>query len=229
MIGSRGPRSNRRSTLLTRLAFALARLAARFHPRERNGWARAMAAELHHVDGDYAAFMWSVGCLISSITMRAHSMIVGNLRISRWVLAPELALCFVPLTFGWLDVVFGASGVVRLDMNVVDRYFLAEPGGLTALLTIGAQAALGVLGPIGLAFALRLVVLNRPLRNRALGAVLLTAAALIAAVFIANQAILGSIATAWDVAGTLILFSLLPAAGIFHLLYLGRANPRASP
>src|SRR5690606_17034453 len=193
---------------------------------ERARWARAMSAELHHVqhiDGDYAALAWAIGCLISSIKVRANSMDVGNLRISRWVLAPEFALCFAPLTFGWLDVMFGMSGVVRLDWDIVQRYFLAEPGGLIALLTIGAQAVLGVLGPIGLWFALRLVVLNRPLRNRAFGAALIGAAALIAVVFLANQAILGSIATAWDMAGTLILFSFLPAAGVLHLLYLGRA------
>lgn len=224
MMRSREPRATRLATLLTRLAFALVRLAARLLPQERDGWARAMSAELHHVDGGYHALVWSIGCLTSSITVRIRAMVVGSFRISRWVLAPELALCFVPLTFGWLDVMFGASGIVHFDMTVVERYFLAEPGGLTALLTIGAQAMLGIVGPIGLLLALRLVVLNRPLRSHALATALVAAAVLIAAVFIANQAILGSIATAWDVAGALILFSMLPAAGILHLLYLGRRS-----
>src|SRR5690606_8296946 len=194
---------------------------------ERARWARAMSAELHHVqhiDGDYAALAWAIGCLISSIKVRANSMDVGNLRISRWVLAPEFALCFAPLTFGWLDVLFGMSGVVRLDWDIVERYFLAVPGGLTALSTIAAQAVLGVLGPIGLWFALRLVVLNRPLRNRALGAAMAAAVALIAIGVPGNPATLGSCGTEWDVARALTLFAFPPAAGVLPLLYPGRPS-----
>lgn len=224
MIDPRAPRPIRRPTLSRRLAFVLARLAARLYPQERRGWARAMSAELHHVEGDYHALLWSIGCLISCATVRVHSMVVGNFRVSRWVLAPEMALCFVPLTIGWLDVVFGVSGVVRLNWDIVERYFLAEPGGLIALITICAQAVLGILGPLGLLFALRLLVTNRPLRNRRLAAVLVGASALTAATFVANQALLGSMATAWDVAGALILFAILPAGGILHLLYLGRPS-----
>ena len=148
-------------------------------------------------------------------------MQIGNLNVSRPVLALELAVCFAPVTLGWLDVVAGQSGVVRLDADTVRSYFLGYPGGGIALATIAAEAVLGIVGPIGLLLGIGAVALGRPLTNRALGNALSTAAALIGAVLVANKLLLGSILTAADLIGAIVLFSLLPLVGVRHLLHLG--------
>jgi hypothetical protein len=183
-----------------------------------------MLSELHHFDSDYEALVWAMSCFSSGIRVRVHAMDIGTFTISRWVLAPEMALCFVPLTMGWLDVVFGGSGIVRFNMDIVQQYFLGVPGGTAALVTILAEAVLGVLGPVGLFLAIRVIALNRAIRNRPLGTTLVVGSILLGVVFIANRVISGSNATVWELAGALVLFSVLPAAGVAHMLYLGARN-----
>jgi hypothetical protein len=153
-------------------------------------------------------------------------MVVGGLRVSRWVLALEMALCFVPLTFGWFDVLFGMSGVAWLNVEVIQRYFIGAPGGITILATLYSAAILGALGPLGLLVALRLIALGRGIRSRLLGRVLVAGPILLGVIYIGGNVIVGGpqVLATW-VGGALLLF-VLPMAGAAHLVYLGRATPR---
>jgi hypothetical protein len=148
---------------------------------------------------------------------------IGNLRVSRWVLVPELALCFGPLTLGWLDVLFGVSGVVRLNMEVIQQYFIGVPGGLAALVIMFSGALVGVLGPLGLLVAFRFIALGRPIRSRLLSRVLILGPILFGVIYIAGNVIMGSGAQAFG-AAFLILFIVLPVVGAAHMLYLGPRN-----
>ena len=192
-------------------------------PQGKAEWARAMRSELQHIDGDHEALKWALGCLLASIKMRSSAMVLGNFRVSRWVLALEMALCFVPLSLGWFDIVFGQSGVVRLNADIVERYFFAVPGGTTMLILIFATAILGVLGPVGVLLALRAIVLNQPVRSRQIAYAVIAGSVLVGAVLLAQTLLFGSIATVPEIAGMLIMFSALPAAGMAHLAHLGGA------
>ena len=138
-----------------------------------------------------------------------------------------MALCFVPLTFGWLDVVFGQSGIVRLNADIVERYFFAVPGGTTALIFMLATAILGVLGPIGALFALRALVLNQPVRSRRIAGAVIAGSVLLGVVLLAQTLVMGSAAGVPEIAGMLIMFSALPAAGMAHLALGGKAKQSA--
>jgi hypothetical protein len=59
-------------------------LAHRLMPRHRREWLQAMRAEAAHLS-TAAALAWAFGALITAIRQRFAPMIVGNLRVSRWV------------------------------------------------------------------------------------------------------------------------------------------------
>ena len=155
-------------------------------------------------------------------------MTLGNLKISRWVLLPELALCFVPLAFGWYSEVFGASsGIFNLTPEIIRQFFLSTPRGTFMLIYMLGEAVLGLLGPVALALGTAFIVVGRPVLGRRQAIVLLAVAGLLALLFTArllfNVVYLDS--TTENLGGyatSLLMFSLLPAAGIAHLWYLGR-------
>jgi hypothetical protein len=214
----------KRPAAIRSVAARLIRLAERLLPREKAEWAEAMRSELHHIDGNYEALGWAFGCLLSSIKLRINAMELGSLRVSRWVLTLEMALCFGPLTLGWFDIVFGQSGVARLNAVIIEKFFLGTPGGTTALAFMVTAAILGVLGPVGAVLALRAILLNRPLRSRSIGITVIAGSILVGVVLLAQSLVLDSRAGVAEIAGMLVLFSVLPAAGTAHLTHLGRAN-----
>jgi hypothetical protein len=93
------------------------------------------------------------------------------------------------------------------------------------LVTIIVEGILGMLGPIGLILAFRLIAFNRPIRNRSLGTVLVVGCVLLGVVYMASQLILGSRATLLEQAGPLVLFAVLPAVGAMHMTHLGSRAP----
>jgi energy-converting hydrogenase Eha subunit A len=150
----------------------------------------------------------------------------GKLRISRWLLVPEMLLCFGPLTLGWLDMLAGAASVLALDPKVIQRYFLAVPGGAIVLVMMFVGAIVGVLGPVGLIAAFRLIVLGRPLRSRWLPSALVIAPILYGGVIVAFRSFIGPAVfgfqsvEAFDFWSGVLLLSVLPAVGGAHLRYL---------
>jgi hypothetical protein len=200
--------------------------ACRLMPAERGEWARAMRAESHHLPRD-AAFSWAAGCLIAAVKQRFSPMDTGNFRINRRVMLIEILGCFGPATLAWWEFTFGASGAVRLNSEIIDKVFFSVPGGAGVFaLWIGLGVA-GLVGLAGLFLGLRYVISGRPLRSRLLGFSLITLLVL--------YSVAATIGLSWAGAqdfalraDMFLLMTLLPAAGIAHLMYLAKP-PAALP
>ncbi|MGH8142682.1 MAG: hypothetical protein ACREU2_09225 [Steroidobacteraceae bacterium] len=210
---------------LRRLALALVRLTARWLPPGRADWAAAMIAELHHADSDRAALAWATGCVIAVIKQRMDPMTTGNWKVSRWIIAPEMLLCFVPLTIGWLDSIGNVRSLIAFDNESRIRMaavIAAVPPATARLHACFGIAALIVatLGPAGLIVAFRWVALNRPLRSRSLRAALIAGPILCGALLIAARLTTAALG-GFDFWSGLVLGSALPALGAVHLAHLG--------
>lgn len=219
---------NRSATLTRRFAMRLLNIAVRLLPRSRTDWARAMLSEMHYLEGDRHAVRWAVGCCVAAIKERVIPMQTGNLKISRWVFCLEMALCFLPLTIGWLDALSGGSGIITSNFEVISRHFADAPGGGIVLAMIVSGAILGLLGPIGLVAAYRLVVLGRPMRSRWLRAALVVGPLLYGVLTLACRFAMGGSAAfsfnavdAFDLWSGVLLLSLLPALGAAQMLLFG--------
>jgi hypothetical protein len=214
---------NRPDTLARSVAIALIHFAIRLIPRTRITWAQGMLSELQYVHGDGKAVQWAFGCLITGIKLRINIMITRNLKIARWIFLPEILLCFVPLSIAWRDSIFGGSGVIRLNGDLIHRYFIGVPGGELVLLWMISTAILGALGPVGL-IAGFLAVLGRPLRTRWLCTALVIGPILYGVlVVISRFAVAGPAAsfTEVDFWRALVLLSALPALGAAHMFRSG--------
>lgn len=147
----------------------------------------------------------------------------GTLRVSRFVLALEMVLCFVPLTFVWVDVVVGNSGVAWLDPESIQRYYLGNTEGVAALAKMFAGALIGVLGPLGLIMGLRYIVFGRALQRGWVSSLMIAGPIVLGVVYVtANLADDTRWWPAWI--GFYVMFVALPALGAAHLLYLGKRN-----
>jgi len=144
------------------------------------------------------------------------------------VMLIETLGCFVPLTIGWLDLNFGPSGIIRHTPQIIERFYLSQPGGAFIVSMLFAGAVVSVLGPIGLFLGLRYVLVRRGIRNRTVGITLI-------AIPLALN-VLGTIAgflvgpegfkSSFEVT---LLFVILPVAGIAHLMYLAKpATPTSA-
>jgi hypothetical protein len=218
---------NRFSPLLRRLTLALIRLAAQLLPRKRADWARAMHSELDRIDNDRAAFAWAFGCALVGLKERIDVMATYP-KISRWILAPEMLLCFVPLTIGWRDGLLGSPGIVR--------YFLGVHGGTLTLIEVLGGVVLATVGPLGLLAAFRSIAWGRPIRSEWLRAFLVIGPLLYGLMTLVSRlAVDGlpsfSFATddAFDFWSGILLLSILPALGATHMLRLFPPNPHRSP
>jgi hypothetical protein len=215
----------RRAGPSRRLAQSLVRCAAWLLPSDRSAWAQAMAAEIDALPSDGEALRWAVGCITASSKVRLVTMLVGKLHVSRWVLVPEMLLCFVPLV---LLLAGAATSVAHLRWELIPKYFLVAPGAALLLLSLFAGVIVGLLGPIALVAAFRLVVLHRPLRNRWVRATIVTGPALYGVLVILDRLALGGLANLspaspdfFDFVSAMVLLSCLPALGAAHLLHLG--------
>ena len=224
---------NPSANMARRFAIGLLNIALRLLPKSRGEWARAMRSEMHYLENDRRAVFWAAGCCIASIRERVNTMLTGNLRISPWLLWPEMILCFVPLSIGWLDSLFGPYGVIRLNVEVLHRHFIAAPGGEIVLAMMISGAILGVLGPIGLVTAFRVIVLHRPMRNPWLCTTLMAGPLLYGVVSLVLRFAMGTSAAfdlaaadAFDFWSGALLLSLLPALGAAHMVLLspGRSD-----
>jgi hypothetical protein len=147
-------------------------------------------------------------------------MIIGNLRISKWVLALEMACCFVPLTLFWMLIVFDGS----VYPEVIKQYFVA-PDGIIVLVYILSMAILGVCGPIGLFVAFRYIALERSVRDRQLDVALAAGSTLLGVVYVGSTLVLGGPGRLVPWLGGVLLFVILPVVGTAHLRYLGGRTP----
>lgn len=212
-------------SLERRLALALIRRVDRLLPPSRFEWAKAMQAEIDHVQNDHDALAWAIGCIVAGSKERINSMLGGKLKISRWIFVPEMLLCFVPLTLGWLDALGGGSGILRLNGEVIHRDFLQTPDGTFALIALIAGAVLGALGPLGLAMAFRLVISGRPPAGRWLRTALVAGPAIYGVLLLVVRlatagtgALSFNTVDSFDFWSGILLLSALPSLGAIHLL-----------
>jgi hypothetical protein len=219
---------SQRGTLMWRLAIVLQKIATWLLPQSRAEWARAMLSEMHYLDHNRRAVLWAAGCCITAIKERMYAMISGNLKISPWILCPELMLCFVPVSIACMDSVFGGLGVARLNFDVIQRYFISAPGGQIALVIMFTQAIFGVLGPVGLIAAFRLVVLGHPIQSKWLRAALVVGPLLYGVLTLmfrfaasGSEAFSFNAVDAFDYWSGALLLSFLPAVGAAHMFLLG--------
>jgi hypothetical protein len=201
-----------------RIARWLAAHAAGVLPKQRKNFAAAMRTEIEHVQHDRQALIWALGCVVASYLERINDMTFGTLRVSRWVLGLEMIMCFWWLTWMFLALAsrglyFGFAGPLPMD-----------PWFFT-MLTVCA------VGPIGSFVAFRSVVLGRRLLGRVTTVVLCVAAAWTCLAFlgeILNRGgwLAGRPGAQAEALGLFVLFALLPALGVAHLVYLSRAESR---
>lgn len=154
-------------------------------------------------------------------------MLTGNLRISRWILLPEMLLCFVPLTLAWLVAIGASSGIMRLNGEAIQKHFLHSPGGTLLLAVVLAGVVLGALGPLGLTAAFRLIVSGYPPRSQWLRAALVAGPVAYGVLTLLIRVALGGpgalafdSADAFDFWSGILLLSALPALGAVHMLSL---------
>ena len=223
------------SSLRRRMASVLMQASARLLPRPRQSWAAAMRCEYEHIATDRQAFTWAAGCLLVSFKERMI-MIKGDLKISRWLLTPEMLLCFLPLTLLWLDGIDGGSGLLRLDRALIQKYFIATPGGSVFLFSLITGVLLATIGPIALAAALRLIIWDRPVGGAWLRSALVAAPVLYGVTAIISRMIeLGGAALsaapsdAFDFWSGIVLLSVLPALGAVHLLRISASSSSTPP
>jgi hypothetical protein len=189
-----------------------------------------MRSEFMHIHSDREALYWALGCVLVSLKQRMTTMITGNLKISRWLLTPEMLLCFAPLTLLWLDGIDGSSGLLHLNRATIDKYFLGTPGGGVFLIALLSGVVLATIGPIALVAAFRLIVWGRSIKSPLLRAALIGAPLLCGLMSLIARAASGgssafepAAADAFDFWSGIMLLSVLPTLGAAHLLSLSPA------
>jgi hypothetical protein len=209
--------------LVTGLTTALLALAQRLAPGERREWAEAMRAEMAYLPSA-ARLRWAFGCVVAAIKLRFTPMQTGSLRINPWLMTVESLVCFGSTTAIWWVANFGSMGVLTHDLAGFERYLvgvLREPDAQRVIWALYGYAVCSLVGPVGMFLGLRYALLRRGLRNRVMGYALVAAAI--------AMSLIGTLSTFWIGKGDwseriplIVQFTILPAAGILHLMYLGR-------
>jgi hypothetical protein len=207
------------------LGAGLMRATERLLPPRRRVWAEAMRREYEHLERR-EAMTWAAGCFLVGLKERI-AMIKGNLKISRWLLAPEMMLCFLPLTLLWLDGIDGASGLLRLSRATLEKNFIGAPGGTLFLVTMLAGVLFATIGPVGIITAVRAILWRQPVNHPWLRRALVAAPLLYGVVALAARAAeLGvgglldfNVSDAFDFWSGMFLLSVLPALGAAHLIH----------
>jgi hypothetical protein len=209
-----------RPSLTRRLANAVAACALRALPVTRVSWARHMHSEMAYL-GDRAALRWALGCGVAAVKMRITSMMIGDLKISSYVLVPEMLMCFLPLCLLWLLLTVGSVSFMHISGADLHKYFLDPADGRVVLLNMGVAAIVSLLGPIGLIASLWSIFSRRPLKNRFLGAACIVGPVILGLVYFASATFMDPRATQnADTWRALVLLA-LPALAAVHLMRIG--------
>jgi len=212
--------------IASRFADVLLRLANRVTPPERGEWSRAMRAESAYLP-ESARLRWALGCLVAAIKLRFTPMQTGSLRINPWIMVVESLVCFAPMLLVWWQVSFRDPGVLTHDLAPFERYLvdvLRMPDARTVIWMLYGYAVCSLVGPVGLFLGLRYALLRRGLRNRVLGYGLIAAAIAMSLSGALNNFWVGK-GDLWERIPQVMMFTILPAAGIVHLMFLGRSSP----
>ena len=97
------------AAFLQRLARRLLEHACAAAPAARKEWAEAMVYELEQVPRGMQRLQWALGCVLAIYQERVRHMKGSILHLPRWLLALEMLVCFVPLTWLFLAVLVMTS------------------------------------------------------------------------------------------------------------------------
>jgi len=195
-----------RRSFAWRIALGLATHAAHILPLERREWSRAMISEVDHLPSAGAAIRWALGCIIAGYFERIR-MNRSLRHLSRWVLSLELLLCFVPVTCLFAAV---ASSSIRVMASLPD-----------ALLFASAT----LVGPMGLAIAVKTVVFRRAVGRLTSAALCVLALWTFASYWALSSRNPGAVSSDWR---DIVLIAVLPGLAAAHLAYMASAAPRSS-
>ena len=116
-----------------------------------------MMAEFYYIERGDHALSWAAGCVIAAVRMRCETMLIGNLKISHWVLGLELIFCFNALTFAWLESLFWLS-MTNLETFQYSIRNAVQPIPFVVLNV--STIILGTSGPLSLLVGLRAMFLR---------------------------------------------------------------------
>lgn len=165
-----------------------------------------MTQELEHIPQDLAALRWAAGCVWVSYRERMNHMNAISTKLPRWLLSLEMALCLVPMTLMFVNIVaYAARGIMPL----------------ADLLRFGTVA---LIGPLASLLALRVLFFSR----RPVSPGLFVVAALLAAwtlfAYLGELLHNGTVPFMWR---EYVLIALLPALAVAHLAYINAARRTA--
>lgn len=182
------------------LAILLVKHAAWVSPPDRKDWSHAMINELDHIPRDTSALQWALGCTLVSYLERIHIMTRSITNLPRWLLSLEMAVCLIPLTWLFIAVLsMMARGRLPLEYGIL-------AGSAT------------LLGPIGLAVAMRIVFATRGSVGRATTAILASLAAWTVLAYSGQVLHNGTPFSGWW--REFVLIALLPGWAAVHLLQI---------
>jgi hypothetical protein len=201
MGAGRAARVNSLQVLTRSMARGLLRHAAMAAPKERADWAQAMINEFDHLSPDTSAVGWAAGCLFVCYTERIRAMIRPLESLPRSLFIVEMLVCLLPLTL--------------LFLAVVQRGLHGGFAPQAALLYGSAT----ILGPVGLAAALRSIFFKPGGMSRAAIAGLCLLAAWTFAAYSAQILTFGQshLSDWWR---EFVLIAVLPALAVIHLIYI---------
>jgi hypothetical protein len=182
-----------------KVAVLLVKHAAWVSPPDRKEWSQAMINELDHVPHDLAALRWALGCTFVSYLERIHTMTRSLTNLPRWLVSLEMAVCLVPLTWLFVAVLsMMARGRMPLDYGVL----------------VGSAT---LLGPVGLAVAMRIAFVTGGSVSRATTMALALLAAWTVLACSGQVLPLGAFLSTWR---DYVLIALLPVSAVVHLLQI---------
>jgi hypothetical protein len=183
------------------VARALVKHAALVSPGKRAEWAQAMSNELDYLSPDMSAVGWALGCLLVCYLERIRAMVQPFESLPRWVLVLEMLVCFLPLT-----LLFSA---------VVQRGLHGDFTPQAALLYGSAT----ILGPMGLAAAIRSIYTKSAGMKRAAIAGLCLLAAWTLAAY-ATQILTFGQTHLSDWWREFVLIAVLPILAVLHVAFI---------
>jgi hypothetical protein len=191
------------------VARGLVRHAAIVSPVERDEWAQAMLNELDYLSPGMPAVGWALGCIFVCYSERMSAMMRSLDSIPRWLLVPEMLLCFLPLTLVFSTVV------------------LAEVHGGFPLQAGLLYCSGSILGPLGLVAAFRTIFLKPGGMSRTTIAALCLLAAWTLTAYSAQILTFGQshLSDWWH---QFVFIAVLPTLAVLHLASIN-SNKRGPP
>ena len=193
-------------SLRRKFAMRLLGHAAGVLPVDCSDWGQAMRNELACIENDSAALRWAIGCLLACYRRNIEGRTMKAVSVRRIALSVEMLFCFVPVTGG-------------LFLATLFAGYLPQTTPSTSALLLTTS----LVGPLGLIFAFRSIVMERRHVSTRIGIVLLALAVWTA---FGNSFFVLTVADPVSDVRAIAVMALLPVAGIAHLLCmsLGQRN-----